>query len=59
VTLRSLAEVERLYAFLHTYARETIRVLRFAASADLVAVEASIRIEGLRTLTREALQEAG
>jgi hypothetical protein len=59
VTLRSLAEVERFYAFFHSYARETIRILRFAASDDLVAVEALVRIKGLETLTANALREAG
>jgi hypothetical protein len=59
VTLRSLAEVERFYAFLHAHARETIRVTRFAANEELVAVEVVVRIEGLRTLTVEMLTEAG
>jgi len=59
VTLRSLAEVERFYSFLHAYARETIRIVRFAASEELVAVEATVRIEGLRALTAEALAAAG
>ncbi len=59
VTIRSRAELKRFYGFLHAHASEAITVERFAASEDLVALEAIVRIEGLRDLTAEMLAAAG
>ena len=59
VTLRSLAEVKRFYGFLHAHVTETITLKRFAASDELVALEAGVRIEAMRDLTAEALAAEG
>lgn len=52
-------QLRAFYGFLHQYVRETITVERFAASAELVAVEGVIRIEGIAELTRETLDARG
>jgi hypothetical protein len=59
VHIRSRADLKRFYAFLHSYLVETIRVEKFAASTELVAVEASVRVEGIRDLDRATLEVHG
>jgi hypothetical protein len=59
ITIGSRAELKRFYAFLHAHASEAITVERFASSDDLVALEAIVRIEGLRDLSAEALAAEG
>ena len=59
VTLRSRDELKRFYGFLHAYASERITLERFAASDDLVALEAVVRIEGLRDLDAATLAAHG
>jgi len=59
ITIRSREELKRFYGFLHAHASETITLERFASSDDLVALEAVVRIEGLRDLSAEALAAAG
>ena len=52
-------QLRAFYSFLHRYVRETIAIERFAASDELAAVEATIRIEGIEDLTREVLDAHG
>jgi hypothetical protein len=52
-------QLRDFYGFLHQYVRETIRIERFASSAELAAVEGIIRIEGIQDLTREVLDARG
>jgi hypothetical protein len=59
ITIRSREELKRFYGFLHAHASEAITVERFASSDDLVALEAIVRIEGLRDLSAEALAAEG
>jgi hypothetical protein len=59
VHIRSRADLKRFYAFLHTYVRETVRVEKFAASEELVALEAIVRVEGIRDLDRATLEAHG
>ena len=59
ITLRSREELKAFYGFLHSYASETIVIERFASSDDLVALEAIVRIEGLRDLSAETLAAHG
>jgi hypothetical protein len=59
ITIRSREELKRFYGFLHAHASEAITVERFASSDDLVALEAIVRIKGLRDLSAEALAAEG
>lgn len=59
VAIRNREELKRFYSFLHSYVKETAVVRNFASSDTLTAVDATIRIEGLRDLTAEALAEHG
>lgn len=59
ITIGSREELKRFYGFLHAHASEAITVERFASSEDLVALEAIVRIEGLRDLSAETLAAAG
>lgn len=59
VSLQSRADMKRFYGFLHQYVLETVRVLNFAASETLMAVDAIVRVEGLRDLDRETLDANG
>ncbi len=59
ITIGSREDLKRFYGFLHAHASETVTVERFASSDDLVALEAIVRIEGLRDLTAERLAAEG
>jgi len=59
VSLRSRADMKRFYSFLHEYVHESVRVLNFASSDTLTAVDAIVRVEGLRDLDRETLDSNG
>jgi ketosteroid isomerase-like protein len=56
IEIRTREQLREFYTFLHRFVRETITVERFAASEELVAVEGTIRIEGIEDLTRETLE---
>jgi hypothetical protein len=57
--LRSKQQVRDFYRFFHDYVRESIRVDAFVASDDMIAIEAVVRLEGLRTMPKEAASAAG
>ena len=57
--LRSKQDVLGFYRFFHQYVRETIRVDAFVASDDMIAIEAVVRLEGLRAMPKEAATAAG
>ncbi|MDB5719362.1 MAG: nuclear transport factor 2 family protein [Sphingomonas bacterium] len=59
VTIRSLEDMQRFYGFLHAHVDEQITLRRFAASEELMALEATVRIEALKDLTAEALADQG
>src|SRR5690606_8819487 len=59
VDIRSREELRAFYTFLHEYVRETVTVERFAGSEELAAVEALVRVEGIKDLTREILDARG
>jgi hypothetical protein len=59
IEITTREQLRAFYSFLHRFVRETITVERFAASDELAAVEAVIRIEGLDDLTRETLDAHG
>jgi len=59
VHIRSRADLKRFYGFLHSYVQESIRVEKFAASDELVAVEGIVRVEGVRDLDKATLDAHG
>lgn len=59
VKIRTREQLRAFYTFLHEYVRETVTVERFAGSDELAAVEGIVRVEGLKDLTREMLDDRG
>ena len=57
--LKTKQEVLDFYAFLHTYINEQIRITRFVSNEDTIAMEAIVRLEGIKTLSPETLAEKG
>lgn len=51
--------VKHFYGFLHAHVSEQISVQHYVADDRLVAMEAVVRLEGLRDLTPEALAAEG
>jgi hypothetical protein len=52
-------EVRAFYTFFHAHASESIQVTAYLGSAEMVAMEAIVRLEGHRELTPQALAAAG
>jgi len=59
IEITTRQQLRDFYSFLHQYVRETVVIEKFASSEELAAVEGIVRIEGLRDLTREILDENG
>ena len=59
VSIRSRDDMKRFYSFLHAHVHESVSVLNFASSDTLTAVDAIVRIEAYRDLTRETLYANG
>ena len=59
IEITTRQQLRDFYSFLHQYVRETVVIEKFARSEELAAVEGIVRIEGLRDLTREILDENG
>jgi ketosteroid isomerase-like protein len=55
VSLRSPDDMKRFYRFLHDHVKESVRILNFAASDTLTAVDAIVRIEAIKDLDAETL----
>jgi ketosteroid isomerase-like protein len=53
------AEVRDFHAFFHQYAKETVLVTAFVSRPEMVALEATVRLEGIRELTRTTLESKG
>lgn len=56
IQITTREELKAFYTFLHSFVRETVIVERFAGSDELAAVEAIVRIEGIRDLTADELK---
>jgi hypothetical protein len=59
VVIRSRQELKHFYGWLHSYVKESVTLLNFAASESCTACDAIVRIEALRDLTREELDAHG
>lgn len=59
VALRSREDMKRFYGFLHAHVHESVRVLNFASSETLTAVDAIVRIEAYRDLDQATLEANG
>ena len=53
--LKSREEVMKFYGFLHKYIKETVIVDHFVMNPNMIAMEARVRIEGIKELTAEAI----
>ncbi len=58
-SFRTKAQVRDFYAFFHQYVREEIEITRFVSDEATIAMEATVRLTGLKPLTREVLAEHG
>jgi hypothetical protein len=59
IEITTRQQLRDFYGFLHQYVRETVVIEKFASSEELAAVEAIVRIEAFRDLTREVLDANG
>jgi len=59
VDLSTREAFKRFYTFLHAHVIETLTIERFASSADLVALEGIIRVEGTKDLDAATLAAQG
>lgn len=59
VSLQSRDDMKRFYEFLHAHVKESVRILNFASSDTLTAVDAIVRVEGIKDLDSEALAAQG
>ena len=59
VEIRSRQALKDFYGFLHDHVKESVTVLNFAASETLTAIDGLIRVEGVKDLTRDALDARG
>ena len=59
IVITSRAELKAFYAWLHSFVKESVTIHAFAASDTLTALDADVRIEALRELTREELDAHG
>lgn len=57
VSLNDRAAFKRFYTFLHAHVIETLTIVKYASSDELVALEGIIRVEATRDLTAAALEE--
>ena len=53
--LKSREEVMRFYSFLHKYVKETVIVDHLVMNPHMIAMEARVRIEGIKELTPAAI----
>lgn len=59
VNISSRGELKAFYSFLHSYVDESVTIKRFAASEELTAVEAIVRIAAYRDLDADTLAANG
>lgn len=59
VDIKSRDDMKAFYTFLHSYVNESVRVLNFASSDTLTAVDAIVRIEAFRDLDAATLAANG
>ncbi|MBB3359527.1 MULTISPECIES: nuclear transport factor 2 family protein [unclassified Novosphingobium] len=59
IVIATREELKAFYAWLHSCVKETVSIHNFAASETATAVDAIVRIEALRDLTRDELDAKG
>ena len=59
VVLRTKPAVRDFYAFLHAHLDERIAIGRYLSDGQTIAMEADVRLEGLKPLTPAMLAERG
>lgn len=56
---RTADEVRRLYTFLHAHVEERIYLKAFVSNDDMIALEADVRLAGLKSASAEDAANAG
>lgn len=59
IVIRSRQELKEFYGWLHSYVKESVTLLNFAASETCTACDAIVRIEAIRDLSRQELDARG
>lgn len=59
IVITSRQELKDFYSWLHSFVKESVTVRAFASSDTCTAIDADVRIEALRDLTREELDTHG
>jgi hypothetical protein len=59
VSITSREELKSFYSFLHSYVNESVTINSFAASDELTAVDATVRIAAFRDLDADTLAANG
>ncbi|WP_353226786.1 nuclear transport factor 2 family protein [Novosphingobium sp.] len=59
IVITSRAELKQFYSWLHSLVIESVAVRAFAASATCTAIDADVRIEALRDVSRAELDAHG
>ncbi len=59
IEIRSRQELKDFYAWLHSFVKESVSLLNFAASETCTACDAIVRIEAIRDLDRAELDARG
>jgi hypothetical protein len=54
-SLKTRESVMKFYEFLHRYIKETVIVDRFLSDETMIALEARVRIQGIKELSSEAV----
>ncbi|MBN2337293.1 MAG: nuclear transport factor 2 family protein [Acidobacteria bacterium] len=54
-SLKSREAVKKFYDFLHAYIKESVIVDRFVSDASTIALEAKVRIQGVKELSPETV----
>jgi hypothetical protein len=59
IVIRSRRELKDFYGWLHSFVKESVTLLNFAAGETCTACDAIVRIEAIRDLSREELDAHG
>lgn len=57
--LRTRQAVKEFYSFFHDHVKEEIIVHRYISEGDMVAMEATVRVTGMKDMTIEGAKAAG
>lgn len=59
VEITTRQQLKDFYGFIHSYVKETITVQHYASTDTFVALEAIVRVEGIKDLDKQTLEANG